>query len=137
MVNTDPSLKICNLTIDYSSGHVLVDGKPIGCFVAEQGPEVLRSPAEDLYIVNVPLMVESVTFLPSGERVEPARGVHEAWRKMADSFRSVLGEIDPRVPVSDVRLALVQALPKDHAARERVLELLKVGPDGAAGGDPL
>lgn len=65
---SDQSLQVRNLTIDYSSGHILIDGRPIGCFVAEQGPEVVASPFEDLYIVNVPLMVKSVTFLPDPDK---------------------------------------------------------------------
>ena len=68
MSATEKSLAIRNLTIDYSSGHVLIDGRPIGTFVAEQGPEVVASPFEDLYIVNVPLMVRSVTFLPDPDK---------------------------------------------------------------------
>ena len=66
---TGTQLDTRHLTIDYSSGHVLIDGRPIGTFVAEQGPEVIASPADDLYVVNVPMMVKSVTFLPSGQRV--------------------------------------------------------------------
>lgn len=121
MVNADTDLKIRNLTIDYTSGHALIDGRPIGTFVANPGPEVLASPAKGLYLVNVPLMVKSVTFLPSGQTFEPtAGGLAEAFRRFAAAF----GPADPRVSVEDVRLALVQALPTDSAARTRVLELL-------------
>lgn len=65
-VTPETKLAARHLIIDYSSGHVLLDGRPIGTFVAEQGPEVVASPVEDLYVVNVPMMVRSVTFLPSG-----------------------------------------------------------------------
>lgn len=35
---TDTEKALRHLTLDYSSGHVLIDGRPIGTFVAEQGP---------------------------------------------------------------------------------------------------
>ena len=69
----DTQLDTRHLTIDYSSGHVLIDGRPIGTFVAEQGPEVIASPADDLYVVNVPMMVKSVTFLPTGNTLGESR----------------------------------------------------------------
>ena len=106
--NTEKALR--HLTIDYSSGHVLIDGRPIGTFVAEQGPEVVASPAPDLYIVNVPLMVKSVTFLPSGEHFTAAASLNAAWRKMRDAFAGVTGA-PMRYSADEVRLALAQALP--------------------------
>lgn len=123
MVTTDTALEIRNLTIDYSTGHVLIDGRPIGTFVAEQGPEVLASPAPDLYVVNIPLLVKSVTFLPSGEHFTPNHGINAAWNSLAKTFQSVLGNPDPRVPVSDVRLALAQNI-KDRRTIERVMVAL-------------
>lgn len=119
--DTEKALR--HLTLDYSSGHVLIDGRPIGCFVAEQGPEIVASPAPDLYIVNVPLMVKSVTFLPSGEHFTArAPGINQAWAKVRDSFSAVLG---PTVKYSadDVRLALAQAV-KERSTVERVLTAL-------------
>lgn len=123
MVSTEPTLKIGNLTVDYSSGHILIDGKPIGCFVAETGPEVLRSPLKDLYIVNVPLMVKSLTFLPSGETFTArAPGILQEWAKVRDHFSYRLG---PTVKYSgdDVRLALAQHL-TSHYEIERIMNAL-------------
>lgn len=119
--DTEKALR--HLTLDYSSGHVLIDGRPIGTFVAEQGPEIVASPAPDLYIVNVPLMVKSVTFLPSGEHFTArGPGINQAWAKVRDSFSAVLG---PTVKYSadDVRLALSQALPERHKV-DAILDLL-------------
>lgn len=121
-VSENTALELRHLTVDYSTGHALIDGRPIGTFIAEQGPEVLSSPAEDLYVVNVPLLVKSVTFLPSGEHfVSATTGVLAAFRRFV---QAVGGPGDSHVSISDVRLALVQALPKDRAVREQVLSLL-------------
>ena len=122
----DTELDRRHLTIDYSSGHVLIDGRPIGTFVAEQGPEVIASPAPNLYVVNVPMMVRSVTFLPSGETFTEAAGLNQAWAQIRDTlagpFAAVLG---PPVKYSadDVRLALAQSLPGRHEI-ERVMNAL-------------
>lgn len=118
--NTEKSLR--HLTIDYSSGHVLIDGRPIGTFVAEQGPEVVASQAPDLYIVNVPLMVKSVTFLPSGEHFTAAASLNAAWRKMRDAFAGVTGA-PMRYSADEVRLALAQSLP-GRGEIERVMSAL-------------
>lgn len=123
MVSAEPTLKIANLTVDYSSGHVLIDGKPIGCFVAETGPEVLRSPSKDLYIVNVPLMAKSVTFLPSGGTFTArAPGLLQALAKVRDQSPYALG---PTVKYSadDVRLALAQHL-QSYYEIERIMNAL-------------
>jgi hypothetical protein len=123
MVTTRPATELDrrHLTIDYSSGHVLIDGRPIGTFVAEQGPEILASPAKDLYIVNVPMLVKSVTFLPSGETFAAARTLAAAFRNLAAAFGERSGS--PRYSEAEVRLALAQALPERHAI-ERVLGAL-------------
>lgn len=118
--NTEKVLR--HLTIDYSSGHVLIDGRPIGTFVAEQGPEVAASPAPDLYIVNVPLIVKSVTFLPSGEHFTAAASLNAAWRKIRDAFAGVTGA-PMRYSADEVRLALAQAV-KERSTVERVLTAL-------------
>lgn len=119
---TDTEKALRHLTLDYSSGHVLIDGRPIGTFVAEQGPEVVASPAPDLYIVNVPLMVKSVTFLPSGEHFTAAASLNAAWRKMRDAFAGVTGA-PMRYSADEVRLALAQALPARDEI-ERVMNAL-------------
>lgn len=118
--DTEKALR--HLTLDYSSGHVLIDGRPIGTFVAEQGPEIVASPAPDLYIVNVPLMVKSVTFLPSGEHFTAAASLNAAWRKMRDAFAGVTGA-PMRYSADEVRLALAQALPA-RGQIERVMNAL-------------
>ena len=120
----DTQLDTRHLTIDYSSGHVLIDGRPIGTFVAEQGPEVVASPAPDLYIVNIPMLVKSVTFLPSGEQFTAANSLADAWEKMRKAFLSVAG--DPtatRFTADEVRLALAQAM-KERGPIERVMHAL-------------
>lgn len=119
---TDTEKALRHLTLDYSSGHVLIDGRPIGTFVAEQGPEVVASPAPDLYIVNVPLMVKSVTFLPSGEHFTAAASLNAAWRKVRDAFAGVTGA-PMRYSADEVRLALAQALPA-RGEIERVMNAL-------------
>lgn len=123
MVTTRPAtdLDTRHLTIDYSSGHVLIDGRPIGTFVAEQGPEILASPAKDLYIVNVPMLVKSVTFLPSGETFAAARTLAAVFRNLAAAFGERSGS--PRYSEAEVRLALAQALP-ERGAIERVMGAL-------------
>ena len=122
MVTTDTALEIRNVTIDYSTGHVLIDGRPIGTFVAEQGPEVLASPGPDLYVVNIPLLVKSVTFLPSGETFTAQASLHKAWRNVAEAFRSVIGE-PTRYTEDEVRLALAQVVP-ERPTIERVMGAL-------------
>lgn len=118
--DTEKALR--HMTLDYSSGHVLIDGRPIGTFVAEQGPEIVASPAPDLYIVNVPLMVKSVTFLPSGEHFTAAASLNAAWRKMRDAFAGVTGA-PMRYSADEVRLALAQAV-KERSTVERVMNAL-------------
>lgn len=122
MASADTKLELRNLTCDYSTGHVLIDGRPIGTFVAEQGPEVLASPAPDLYVVNVPMMVRSVTFLPSGEHFTAAASLNAAWRKMRAAFAGVTGA-PMRYSADEVRLALSQAIPERHKV-EAILGLL-------------
>lgn len=113
-------LELRNLTCDYSTGHVLIDGRPIGTFVAKQGPEILASPMPDLYVVNIPLMVKSVTFLPSGEHFTAHGTVVDAFRRIATT-PGVLSQ--PRYTADDVRLALSQAMPERHKV-DAILELL-------------
>lgn len=104
----DTELKLRHLTVDYSSGHVLIDGRSIGCFVAEQGPEILRSPAENCYIINVPLMVESVTFLPSGDSFENKTTLIDSWNLIKSAFQGAIGTAEKTYTESEVRIALNQ-----------------------------
>ncbi|WP_010540396.1 hypothetical protein [Dietzia alimentaria] len=122
IAHPDTELDRRHLTIDYSSGHVLIDGRPIGTFVAEQGPEIVASPAPDLYVVNVPMLVKSVTFLPSGEHFTARASFSRAVAGIRAAFSQMAG---PPVKYSadDVRLALAQAIP-DRFEIERVMNVL-------------
>lgn len=118
----DTELDRRHLTIDYSSGHVLIDGRPIGTFVAEQGPKIIASPAPNLYVVNVPMMVRSVTFLPSGETFTAAAGLNRAVASLVRAFGAAAGS-PVRYSADEVRLALAQSLPGRHEI-ERVMDAL-------------
>lgn len=83
---------------------------------------MVASPVPDLYIVNVPLMVKSVTFLPSGEHFTAAGSLNAAWRKVRDAFAGVTGA-PMRYSADEVRLALAQALPA-RGEIERVMNAL-------------